>query len=120
VLPARTACIDKSGDGLDAANKEFGKRVFKVAHAATRGGARVENGPNVQAAHESVDESGGHRIAGAFMSMHVFVPRGGIRVIPALNFYGLIPFGWHSASCKVTNIGKCAGEMLTEMGIYGH
>jgi hypothetical protein len=52
--------------------------------------------------------------------VHRIVPSGGDRVIPALNFCGLIPFGWHSASSKVTNIVNCANEMLTEMGVCGH
>jgi hypothetical protein len=32
----------------------------------------------------------------------------------------LFPFGWHSASCKVTNIVNCMDEMLTEMGVCEH
>src|SRR5216684_4620242 len=90
--------LDKSSHGFDAAKKQIRQRAFQVAHAATGGGANVENRAGLQHTQECVHELGYGGVRGAFVCMHGIIASGSIRVIFPLSLYSATRFDDHATS----------------------
>jgi len=84
-IAGSTTLLKKRSDGFDTTNKDTRQGVPEVAKAEARGGPHVENTLNIEQPEGGVDKVPGESIGGAFVGVHRFVIRRGVRVIPALN-----------------------------------
>src|SRR6266403_1536309 len=98
--PAGVLC-GSAGDedyAVGPAGNQVRQRAFQVAHAATGGGANVENRAGLQHTQECVHELGYGGVHGAFVCMHGIIASGSIRVIFPLSLYSATRFDDHATS----------------------
>src|SRR6266481_1548008 len=98
--------LDKSSHGFDAAKKQLRQGTLQVAHAASGGGANVENRAGLQHTQECLHELGYGGVRGALVCVHGIVARGGIRVIFPLSLYSGTRFDDHTTSLEPASVRR--------------